>query len=75
MATTPVFLSGNSMDRGAWQATVHEGHKRVRHDLVTKTGATEELSNNNNHNNKNTFSLDITQLELSFQSLASKNTE
>ena len=54
---------------------VHEGHKRVRHDLVTKTGATEELSNNNNHNNKNTFSLGITQLELSFQSLASKNTE
>ena len=24
------------MDRVAWQATVHGGHKRVRHDLVTK---------------------------------------
>ena len=27
---------GNPTDRGAWQATVHEGHKRVRHDLATK---------------------------------------
>ena len=24
------------MDRGAWQATVHRGRKRVRHDLETK---------------------------------------
>ena len=24
---------GNPMDRGAWQAAVHGGHKRVRHDL------------------------------------------
>ena len=27
---------GNPMDRGAWQAAVHGGHKRVRHDLTTK---------------------------------------
>ena len=26
----------NPMDRGAWQATVHGGHKRVGHDLATK---------------------------------------
>ena len=26
----------NSMDRGAWRATVHGGCKRVRHDLVSK---------------------------------------
>ena len=26
---------GNSTDRGAWWATVHRGHKRVGHDLVT----------------------------------------
>ena len=26
---------GNTMDRGAWQATVH-GSQRVGHDLVTK---------------------------------------
>ena len=25
----------NSMDRGAWQATVHGGHKRIRHDFAT----------------------------------------
>ena len=24
------------MDRGAWWATIHEDHKIVRHDLVTK---------------------------------------
>ena len=24
------------MDRGAWQATVSRGRKRVEHDLVTK---------------------------------------
>ena len=32
---TPVFLSGESIDRGAWQAIVH-GVARVRHDLLTK---------------------------------------
>ena len=34
---TPLQCSclGNSMDRGAWQATVH-GVTRVGHDLVTK---------------------------------------
>ena len=32
---TPVFLLGNPMDRGAWQATVH-GVARVRQDLATK---------------------------------------
>ena len=26
----------NPMDRGAWKATVHGGHKRVGHDLGTK---------------------------------------
>ena len=26
----------NPMDRGAWRATVHEGHKRVGYDLATK---------------------------------------
>ena len=26
----------NSMDRGAWQVTVHGISKRVRHDLATK---------------------------------------
>ena len=31
----PVLLPGESMDRGAWQATVH-GVARVGHDLVTK---------------------------------------
>ena len=29
----------NSMDRGAWQATVPWGHKRVRHNLVTNSTA------------------------------------
>ena len=34
---TQVFLTGNPMDRGTWQATVHErGHERVRHNLATK---------------------------------------
>ena len=28
---------GNSMDRGAWQATVYRVTKKVRHDLATKT--------------------------------------
>ena len=27
---------GNPMDRGAWRATVHGGHKRARRDLETK---------------------------------------
>ena len=27
---------GNPMDRGAWWATVHGGHKRVGHNLETK---------------------------------------
>ena len=27
---------GNPMDRGAWRATVHGGHKRVIRDLATK---------------------------------------
>ena len=27
---------GNSMDRGAWWATIHGGHKRVGHNLATK---------------------------------------
>ena len=27
---------GNPMDRGAWWATVHGGHKRVGHNLATK---------------------------------------
>ena len=31
MATTPGFLPGNPMDRGAWRTTVH-GVTRVRHD-------------------------------------------
>ena len=31
MTTTPAFLPGESMDRGAWQATVL-GVARVRHD-------------------------------------------
>ena len=38
---------GNPMDRGAWWATVHGGHKRVGHDLEPKTTTiqhyTEEL--------------------------------
>ena len=28
----PYSCLGNSMDRGAWQATVHEVPKRFRHD-------------------------------------------
>ena len=31
---------GNPTDRGAWPATVHGGHKRVRHNLATKTATT-----------------------------------
>ena len=33
--STPTFLPGNPMDRGAWWAIVH-GAARVRHDLETK---------------------------------------
>ena len=33
---TPVFLPGNPIDRGAWQATVYGLTKRVGHDLVAK---------------------------------------
>ena len=29
MATIPVFLPGEFLDRGAWQATVHGGHKEL----------------------------------------------
>ena len=36
VAPTPVFLLGNPMDRGAWRAIIHGGHKRFKHDLVTK---------------------------------------
>ena len=36
MATHSSILVGNPMDRGAWQATVHGGHKRVRYNLATK---------------------------------------
>ena len=32
---TPVFLPGQSMDKGAWQATVH-GVARVKYDLAIK---------------------------------------
>ena len=31
---TPVFLSGELMDRGAWQASWN--HKRAKHDLTTE---------------------------------------
>ena len=30
------FLLGNSMDKGAWLDYSSLGHRRVRHDLVTK---------------------------------------
>ena len=37
MATHSSILAWRiTMDRGAWQATVHVGLKRVRHDLATK---------------------------------------
>ena len=32
----PCSCLENPMDRGAWPATVHGGHKRVTHDLATK---------------------------------------
>ena len=31
---------GNPTDSGAWQTTVHRGHKRVRHNLATKQQTT-----------------------------------
>ena len=34
---------GNPMDRGTWQATVHGGHKRIRHDLATKQQQQKQL--------------------------------
>ena len=30
------FCLGNPMDREAWWATIHGGHKGIRHNLVTK---------------------------------------
>ena len=36
MKPTQVFLPGNPMDRGAWWATVHGGHRRVGNNLATK---------------------------------------
>ena len=33
--STPVFLPGNPMDRGAWWAIV-QGSQRVGHDFATK---------------------------------------
>ena len=33
---TPIFLPGNPVNREAWWATVHGGHKRAGHDLATK---------------------------------------
>ena len=36
------------MDRGSWRATVHGGHRRVRHDLVTKT-TTGDKTGGENH--------------------------
>ena len=38
----PVFLPGESIDRGAWQAIVH-GVARVGHDLVTRPNQTMAL--------------------------------
>ena len=34
---TPIFLPGNPMDRRSLAGYNPWGHKRVRHDLVTKT--------------------------------------
>ena len=30
------FCLGNPVDRGAWQALVHGGHQKIRHDLAAK---------------------------------------
>ena len=38
------FCFGHPMDRGAWQASVYEFTKRVRHDLVTKHSNVERRS-------------------------------
>ena len=35
MTPIPVFLPGNPVDRGAWQATQSLGSQRVRHDGAT----------------------------------------
>ena len=35
-AQSSLFCLGNPMDRGAWQATVHGGRRRVGHNLVTE---------------------------------------
>ena len=39
-----IFCLENLMDRGAWQATVHGGHKRVEHDSVTEQHCSYQLS-------------------------------
>ena len=39
MATHYVFLTGKSMDRGAWKATVH--------GVAKESNTTQQLSNNN----------------------------
>ena len=36
MATRCSIPAGKSMDRGAWQATVHWGRKRVKYNLAAK---------------------------------------
>ena len=41
---TPVFCLENSINRGAWQATVHGNHKES--DTHTHT---QEITNNGNH--------------------------
>ena len=43
---------GNPMDRGAWQATVHGGHKNVELDLATKQQHGKELSFEGEWDNK-----------------------
>ena len=42
----PVFLPGESHDRGTWQATVH--------GVTRESVMTEQLNNNNNNKNNNT---------------------
>ena len=43
---------GNPMDRGAWQATVHGGHKNVELDLASKQQHEKELSFEGEWDNK-----------------------
>ena len=38
MAIRSSIFAWKIIDRGAWWPTVHGGHKRVGHDLVTKHG-------------------------------------